>query len=82
MFALIKLLCYYINMKKLKEIRISKNFTCAQMAEKLGITKSYYWKIENARSLLSYKMAWNIAKILDLKPDDLFYEEFEEKSKN
>ena len=69
-------------MKKLKEIRSSKNLTCAQMAEKLGITKSYYWKIENARSILSYKMAWNIAKIFELKPDDLFYEEFEEKSEN
>lgn len=69
-------------MKRLKEMRTSKNFTFAEMANMLGITKSYYWKIENAKCLLSYKMAFNIAKIFDLKPDEVFYEEFNQKSKD
>lgn len=63
-------------MKKLKDLRMSRNFTCAEMASSLGITKSYYWKLENAKCNLTYQMALDIAKIFNLKPDDIFYEDF------
>lgn len=81
MFALITLICYYIDMKKLKEIRSSKNLTYAEVASLLGITKSYYWKLENEKCIITYKMAFNIAQVFNLRPDDIFYEDFKEKSK-
>ncbi len=62
-------------MNKLKEIRISKGYTCAQMAERLGICTAFYWQIENKQRGLYYSMAKQIAAIFELKPDDLFYEE-------
>lgn len=49
------------------------------MSKLLGISKPYYWQIENRKRGLSYQMAVNIAKIFNLKPDDIFYEEFTNK---
>lgn len=62
-------------MKKLKEIRISKGFTCAQMAQMLGMCTAFYWQIENNKRGLYYITAKKIAAIFELKPDDLFYDE-------
>lgn len=64
-------------LKKLESERKSKRFTCKLMAEKLGVSKPFYWQIENQQRRLSYAMAVKIANILDTKPDDLFYDEFE-----
>lgn len=68
------------SMNKLKKVRIENNLTYQEMAIKLGLCKSYYWQLENKKRNLSYSMAVKIAKIFNLKPDDLFYDEF--KSKN
>ncbi len=62
-------------MKKLREIRISSGFTCADMAEKLGMCTAFYWQIENKKRGLYYKTAKKIAAIFKMKPDDIFYEE-------
>ena len=48
------------------------------MAELLGISKSYYCQIEQKKRRLYYEMAKKIAFIFDLKPDDLFYEEYQD----
>lgn len=63
-------------MEKLKKIRIKNGFTCYDMAIKLGISKPFYWQIENGKRNLSYKMAIKIASIFNMKPDDIFYNEF------
>ena len=63
-------------MKKLKRIRKKYGYSCSEMADFLGISKPFYWQIENKKRNLSYKMALNISKIFDLKPDDLFYDEY------
>ena len=62
-------------MNKLKEIRKKHNYTYGFMAQKIGISKPFYWQIENNKRGLSYKMAVKIAKIFNLKPDDIFYDE-------
>ncbi len=60
---------------KLCNVRITNNLTHKEMADKLKISKSYYCQIENGKRNLSYKMAIEISKIFNLKPDDLFYQD-------
>lgn len=67
-------------MNKLKVERIKNKLTHQEMALRLGLSKSYYWQLENKKRNLSYAMAVRISNIFKLKPDDLFYDEF--KSKN
>lgn len=43
------------------------------MAEYLNISYAYYWQIENNKRQLYYSLAIKIAKIFDLKPDQIFY---------
>lgn len=61
--------------EKLYRIRKERGFTHADMSEKLHISKAFYCQIERRNRGLSYRMAYDIAKILDCKPDDLFYDE-------
>ncbi len=60
--------------KKLTKLREKKNYSYADMAEKLKISKCFYWQIEHKKRRLYYDMAKRIAAIFELKPDDLFYE--------
>ena len=60
-------------MNKLKELRKLHNYTIKDMAKMLNISTAYYWQIENNKRNLYYKMAIDIAKIFNLKPDDIFY---------
>lgn len=62
-------------MKKLKEVRRANNYSCQKMAEKLNISKTFYWQLENKERRLSYNMAIRIAKIFGMKPDELFFYE-------
>lgn len=62
---------------QLKKLREEKNLSYEDMAKKLNISKAYYWQIEHKNRRLSYEMAKNIAAIFDLKPDDLFYNEYQ-----
>ena len=39
----------------------------------LKISAFYYFKIENGKRKLDYKMAVKIASIFNLTPDDIFY---------
>ena len=66
-------------MKKLKWMRKRNGLTCADMADKLNISKPFYWQIENGRRRLSYIMAIKIASIFHCKPDDLFYDDLTNK---
>ena len=63
-------------LKKLKEKRENENYNLLKMAKALGISKSYYWQIENGQRRLTYEMAKKIAFVLKVKPDYLFYDEF------
>lgn len=63
-------------MNELKEKRISAGYSCRKMAMKLNISKTFYWQIENNQRRMSYEMAVKIAKVFNMKPDDLFYNYF------
>lgn len=62
-----------INTQKLIKIRKSKGFTIHDMSKMLGISPSFYCQLETGKRNLYYKMAVKIARIFELKPDDLFY---------
>ena len=62
-------------MEKLREHRTQKGYSHKVMAEHLGISKTYYWQIENDVRRLSYVMAIKISEVFKMKPDDLFYDE-------
>ena len=68
-------------MNELKTCRMKHKYTCKIMAEKLGVSKPFYWQIENNKRRLSYEMAIKIANIFGLKPDDIFYDELKNKVK-
>jgi putative transcriptional regulator len=46
------------------------------MAKMLGISRTFYWQIENGKRKLKYLMAIQISSIFNLRPDDIFYDEF------
>lgn len=61
------------NMSVLKSIRKNRGYTIYKMAKLLKITPSFYSQIENKKRRLFYDMAYKIAKIFDMKPDEIFY---------
>lgn len=67
-------------MVELKRKRKEKGFSCREMAEKLNISKTFYWQIENDKRRLSYDMAVKIAGILKTTPDKLFLAEYKNKA--
>ena len=66
---------------KLEELRLVNGYSIKEIAEKIGISKTFYWQIENKKRNLSYRMAFKIAKSLKLKPDKIFYEEIKNELK-
>ena len=69
--------------KSLQTYRQNKAYLLDQKDEvvfvkilKQNISKAYYWQIEHKNRRLSYEMAKEIAKIFNLKPDDIFYDEY------
>lgn len=59
-------------LEKLKNKRVTANMTYQEVADEIGISKEYYWMIENGKRKLSYPNAVKIAKVFDSKPDDIF----------
>ncbi len=62
-------------MKTLKDYRIKSNLSYKDMADLLGISKTFYWQIENNKRRLSYERAIEISKMFKTTPDNLFYED-------
>ncbi|RAV22227.1 helix-turn-helix transcriptional regulator [Paenibacillus contaminans] len=61
--------------KRLKEIREEKKKSFKQVAEAVGVSKPYYWQIENGKRGLSYELAVKIASYFESKPDQIFLPE-------
>lgn len=57
--------------KKIQKLRKENNLTQDQLAEKLGVSKTYIAKLENGKILPSVKDIKNIARILDKNVSDL-----------
>jgi len=58
--------------KKLKEIRLKKKMTQQNVADKIGVTRMGYSKIENCTRDPSFKLSLKIKKIMVYENDDLF----------
>lgn len=59
-------------LEKLIELRKQKGLTCQQVAEKIGISKEYYWMIEKGKRRLTYNRAVEIADVFETSPDNIF----------
>lgn len=67
--------------KRLRELRLENGFTTKDMASKLRISKPFYSQLENQNRRLSYDMAIQISEIFNMRPDDIFYEQYKTKEK-
>ncbi|MED4461818.1 helix-turn-helix domain-containing protein [Metabacillus fastidiosus] len=61
-----------MSLVKLKNIRINQGLTCQQVADKVYISKEYYWMLENGKRRLTYELAVKIAKVFNASPDYIF----------
>ena len=61
--------------KKLKNERIRHHMSCNDVAKIVGISPAYYSQIENKSRRLYYFMAVKIAKVFNMTPDELFYDD-------
>ncbi|NLA32834.1 MAG: helix-turn-helix transcriptional regulator [Mollicutes bacterium] len=61
----------------LEKLRKKNNFTYQEMADFIGVSKPYYWQLENNQRRLYYDLAVKIARALRTKPDELFYHQYE-----
>lgn len=67
--------------KKLRELRLQNGYTTKDMANKLYISKPFYSQLENQNRRLSYDMAAKISQIFNMKPDEVFYQDYKNKEK-
>lgn len=68
--------------KKLKETRIRKNIEVKEIAQKLGISESYYYKIEQGRRNPTINLAKKIVDLLGGTIEEIFFDsELDETSK-
>ena len=58
----------------IKRLRIEKNYTQEAMALELGISTSWYNKLENGHKKLTLKQLETIAKILNVPLKEILYE--------
>ena len=59
--------------QKLKRTR--QCMSCVDIAKIVGISPAYYSQIENKSRRLYYFMAVKIAKVFNMTPDELFYDD-------
>ncbi|WP_193065340.1 helix-turn-helix transcriptional regulator [Oceanobacillus oncorhynchi] len=57
---------------KLKHFRNKFGLTYKEVADRIGISKEHYWMIENGKRRLNYDLAVKIARVFNMKPDDIF----------
>ncbi len=61
--------------QKLKSKRTRQRMSCVDIAKIVGISPAYYSQIENKSRRLYYFMAVKIAKVFNMTPDELFYDD-------
>lgn len=58
---------------KLKEARVAKNMTQADLADKVGVTRQTIIAIEKEKFIPSAKLALEITRALETKFDQVFW---------
>ena len=66
-------------MSELKKRRLKCKYSCDYMSRILGISKTYYWQLENGTRRITYYMAIKIADFFKTTPDHLFYDDTKER---
>lgn len=61
-------------LERLREIRLSKGYTCAQIAKVLGITKATYSKKERGKIIITLPEARKIALLFGSTIEDIFFD--------
>lgn len=61
-----------MGLDKLKEIRKKESLTYQEVANQVGISKEYYWMIENGKRRLTYELAVKISNVFKSSPDYIF----------
>ncbi len=61
---------------ELRKLRMKYSLTCEDMASILGMSKTYYYQLENKKRRLYYHVAVRIAKVFNKRPDDIFYDDY------
>lgn len=56
----------------LAKIRKENNLTQEQLAEKVGVTRNFISMIESRNKECSVRVLYQIAKVLNVKPTDIF----------
>lgn len=59
----------------IKNARLQSEFTMEELAEKLGVTERYLYRIENENKKPSYDVLYNLIRVLSISPDLIFYPE-------
>lgn len=62
-------------MDKLRKERELRGWSCQVASKRVGISKPFYWQIENEQRNLTYAMAIKIAHAFQMTPDELLYED-------
>ena len=60
---------------KIRKKRIEKEMPVPVISQKIGISKSYFYQIENGNKCPSIKVMKKVCKILDADPKELFFSE-------
>lgn len=60
-------------MKTIREIRAQQGITQAEMAERLGISRPTYIKIENDPNAMTVNTARRICRLLGCSVEDVFF---------
>lgn len=58
--------------KRVKELRLEKELTQEELAEKLGLSSNYIGMIERAERNTSLEKVFKIAKALNIRTSELF----------
>lgn len=61
----------------IRNAREKTNTTIEQLAEKVGITERYLYRIENEGKKPSYNVLYKLIRALNISPDLIFYPERE-----
>lgn len=61
----------------LTKLRTEHELSYQDMADKLQISKCYYWQLEHKKRRLYYDLARRIAAVFGKKPDEVFFDEID-----
>ena len=59
--------------KNVTRLREGRGLSRKDLADRLGVTESFVWRVENEKSWLNQKHVQTLARVFDIEETDLFY---------